>query len=82
MFLPVEVKSMEVAIFNIFELTIQIASMESMLECEKRLQSDCARKRKKNSSLVLVYVLVYVFPAVWGNKKENILAKLLLLTRQ
>lgn len=53
-FLPEEcllilhLKCMEVAIFNSFKLTIQIASRTSVLECDKRTQPKCAGSWGKN----------------------------------
>lgn len=36
MFLPVEIKGMGAAIFNSFELTVQIGGMAGLLECGKK----------------------------------------------
>lgn len=52
MFLPIEIKCMEAAIFNSFELTVEIASMVSLQECEKG-KRQCWKEGGKHSPALL-----------------------------
>lgn len=49
MILPLEIKCMEVAIFHSFEVAVQIASVLSLLKCEKRTHPSMLEGEKNSS---------------------------------